>query len=82
MRAEDVAPLLWRAQLECEAAAAQVICEWSVANFEAVESLLNLWLCAEVPSALPPPARQLGEAALRELLEALRAAWRRERHGL
>ena len=76
----DVAPLLWRAQAECEAEALQLVFEWAVDHFEEVAAKLDCWLGA-LPAA-PREARELGADALSGMHEQLRVAMLQSRYGL
>ena len=83
LQAADVVPLLLRTQQDGGEALGMctLILEWAVEHYEEVHSQISHWIeCA--PSARPPAARALGEHSLRGLLDSLRAATVRHRHGL
>ena len=81
LQPSEVVPLLLRAQEECAAGASEAIFGWAVAHYEAVHAQIDHWLGCH-PAALPPVPRMLGEEALAALLESLRTAMLRDRHGL
>ena len=82
--AAEVVPLLLSAQEGADHAASEVIFDWAVDHYEQVHEVLSTWIgqFAELPSALPPVPRRLGEEALRGFEESLRAAMLKRRHGL
>ena len=79
--AEQLVPLLMTAQEACEVGASEVLAAWAVGRYEVVHAQHDFWLTCS-PSALPPAVRAVGEEGLRSLLDGLRAAMLRSRHGL
>ena len=77
---QEVTPLLWRAQQECEAEALQLAFEWAVEHFEEVAAQIDCWLGAL--SAAPREVRELGADALASMQEQCRVAMVQSRYGL
>ena len=91
LSAADAVPLLLRAQEACDGEASDAIFSWAVERYEEVHAQLDHWIgCSPAALGSQPALRQLGALAaspelgewLRGLLDQLRAAMLKRRHGL